>query len=59
MLRADEAALLRVIGGVHHPSDIAAGKLLADSLYREFLSSPDFRKSLEELKAAAAGPAGR
>jgi acid phosphatase (class A) len=30
MKRADEAALNRVIGGVHHPSDIEAGKKLGD-----------------------------
>jgi len=30
--KADEVALYRVIGGVHHPTDIIAGKLLADEL---------------------------
>lgn len=30
MRRADEAAMNRVIGGVHHPSDIVAGKKLGD-----------------------------
>jgi acid phosphatase (class A) len=30
--RADEAALNRVIGGVHHPSDVEAGKKLGDLL---------------------------
>lgn len=33
MQRADEIALNRVIGGVHHPSDIVAGKKLADAVY--------------------------
>ncbi len=46
LARADQAALNRVIGGVHHPSDIEAGKALADSLYDEFLASPDFRSGL-------------
>jgi acid phosphatase (class A) len=32
--RADEAALNRVIGGVHYPSDIAAGKKLGDEIYK-------------------------
>lgn len=54
LARADQAALLRVIGGVHHPSDIEAGKALADALYDEFLSSPDFRKAV-----AGMGPPAR
>ena len=32
--RADEAAMNRVIGGVHYPSDIAAGKVFGDALYK-------------------------
>ena len=31
---ADKSSLLRVIGGVHYPSDVLAGKKLADELYR-------------------------
>lgn len=31
---ADKSSLLRVIGGVHYPSDVVAGKKLADELYR-------------------------
>ncbi len=49
LARADQAALNRVIGGVHHPSDIEAGKALADSLYDEFLASPDFRRELTAI----------
>ena len=30
--RGDEAALFRVLGGVHHPTDIEAGKKLGDAL---------------------------
>lgn len=32
--RANEAALNRVIGGVHHPSDIKAGMILGDVIYQ-------------------------
>lgn len=32
MKRADEVAQNRVIGGVHHPSDIVAGKKLGDAM---------------------------
>lgn len=31
---ADQASLNRVIGGVHHPSDIVAGKKLGDALFK-------------------------
>ncbi len=50
LARADEAALDRVIGGVHHPSDIEAGKKLADKLYRAYKKSPAFRADMETLK---------
>jgi acid phosphatase (class A) len=48
--RADAASLDRVIGGVHHPSDIAAGRRLADKLYRAYKKSPAFRADVETLK---------
>ncbi len=46
--RADEIALNRIIGGVHHPSDIVAGKKLADVLYQKLIAD---RKFLFELQA--------
>lgn len=53
MARADQAALNRVIGGVHHPSDIEAGKRLGDELYEELLRQAAFRADLEKLKKLA------
>jgi acid phosphatase (class A) len=50
MASADRAALNRVIGGVHHPSDIEAGKLLGNAIYAELLKEPSFRADLEKLK---------
>lgn len=47
--RADAAALDRVIGGVHHPSDIEAGKLLARELYKRYRKSPVFREEMKTL----------
>ncbi len=41
MKRADEAALNRVIGGVHHPSDIVAGKILGDAIADDYLDVGD------------------
>ncbi|HNW45281.1 MAG TPA: phosphatase PAP2 family protein [Elusimicrobiales bacterium] len=52
--KADEAALNRVISGLHHPSDIEAGKRLADSLYARFLKTPAFKKDLKKLRKALA-----
>jgi acid phosphatase (class A) len=40
--RADEVALNRVIGGVHHPSDIVAGKAFGDAIADDYLNE-DFR----------------
>ncbi|MBI4802461.1 MAG: phosphatase PAP2 family protein [Elusimicrobia bacterium] len=51
MARADEAALNRVIGGVHHPTDLAAGKALADALYKSLLKQPAFKADLKELRS--------
>jgi acid phosphatase (class A) len=50
LARADEVALDRVIGGVHHPSDIAAGKLLADEIHAELLKSPGYLADLEKVR---------
>jgi acid phosphatase (class A) len=45
MKRGDEAAMNRVIGGVHHPSDIEAGKILGDEIARRILRGERFRLS--------------
>lgn len=39
MERADQYALSRVIGGVHHPSDIEASKVMGDYLARKMMES--------------------
>lgn len=53
MARADQAALNRVIGGVHHPSDIEAGKQLADLLFSRFMENPEFRANMDKLRRYA------
>ncbi len=50
LARADAAALDRVIGGVHHPSDIEAGKMIAGKLYRAYKKSPAFRADMGTLR---------
>lgn len=49
MAKADEAALNRVISGVHHPSDIEAGKRLADSIYAQLKKNQAFQKDFKKL----------
>lgn len=50
LARADEIALSRIVGGVHHPSDIEAGKKLADALAEERLHSVEFQEMLINLR---------
>lgn len=52
--RADEAALDRVIGGVHHPTDIEAGKELADRLYAAYRTSKVFNADMKRLRGLLA-----
>ena len=49
MERGREIGWDRVIGGVHHPSDIAAGRVLGQAIARALMKCPDF---LGDLKAA-------
>ncbi len=49
MQRGDEVAMHRVLGGVHHPSDIVAGKKLGDALTKHLFSNKEFLKELEAL----------
>jgi len=49
--KADEIAQDRVIGGVHFPTDIAAGKVFGDLYHAELLKSEAYRKDIEKMKA--------
>lgn len=51
--RAELVAWSRVIGGVHYPTDIMAGRLLGDQLVTEFLKVPGVREGLAEVKSEA------
>ncbi|TBR26355.1 phosphatase PAP2 family protein [bacterium] len=46
----DLAATYRVLGGVHHPSDIAAGQMLGDTLFAELKRKPAFNAELARLR---------
>ncbi len=47
---AGQAALNRVIGGVHYPSDVEAGKRLAGDLYLKLRQNPAFVSDMAALK---------
>lgn len=52
--RASLVAWSRVVGGVHYPSDIEAGRLLGDRLVAEFLKAPGMREALDTVRAEVA-----
>jgi len=49
--KADEIARDRVIGGVHYPTDIAAGRAFGDLYHAELVKSEAYRKDIEKMKA--------
>ena len=52
--RAELVAWSRIIGGVHYPTDITAGRMLGDRLAADFLKVPAVREALQRVKAEAA-----
>ena len=50
LARADEIARDRVVGGVHYPGDIAAGKAFGDLYHSELLKSDVYRSDVEKIK---------
>ncbi|HEV3136876.1 MAG TPA: phosphatase PAP2 family protein [Pirellulales bacterium] len=50
MERGRQIGWNRVVGGMHHPSDIAAGRVLGQAIARSLLRDPDFKAQLEEVK---------
>jgi len=50
MTRADQIALDRVLGGVHYPTDIAAGKVLAEKIFEKLEANSEFQKDFQQAK---------
>jgi acid phosphatase (class A) len=58
MERAHRFAWARIIGGVHYPSDVVGGRLLADAFLAQLLKNPDFLAQIPACRAElAANPA--
>jgi len=55
--RAELVAWSRIIGGVHYPTDITAGRILGDRLVAEFLKNPAVREALDVVRAEVAAVA--
>lgn len=51
---AEESALNRVVGGVHHRSDIVMGKKIADQVYAAMKESPAYKADLASLRSLLA-----
>jgi len=47
---AHSIGLKRVLGGMHHPTDIAAGEQLGYDLCRQLLKDSDYQGSLDDLR---------
>jgi acid phosphatase (class A) len=58
--RADQIGLDRVIAGVHHPSDIAAGKDCGTQVFEAIRGTPEFAADLAKARKALSlpGPGG-
>lgn len=52
--RAHRAAWGRILTGVHFPTDVVGGRLLAKAFVDEIRKSPAFRKEIEACRAEAA-----
>lgn len=62
LAKGRDTGWLRVLGGVHYPTDIYAGRVLGQALAREFLRSEAFQRDLAAARtelAAAKGNSGR
>ena len=50
LARGQEVGWSRVVGGVHFPSDVTAGRFLAQAMAHELFANPAFRAELELVK---------
>jgi acid phosphatase (class A) len=55
LARAHRVAWGRVLAGVHFPSDLVGGRLMAEAIVAELKQSEAFRAAIEKCRAEAAG----
>ena len=48
----NQAAMNRVLGGVHHPSDIRAGRMVGDLVVHSMEKNPKFLAAIKDLKTS-------
>ncbi len=48
--RAAETRRMKMLSGVHYPSDLTAGQVLGEALAREMLKSPALQQALREIR---------
>jgi hypothetical protein len=59
LARGKEFGVDRTLGGVHYPSDVAAGQKLGAEMFRRLMSEPQFKAELEKAKAECMATARR
>jgi len=59
LAKARANAWARIVGGVHYPSDVVAGRLLAKLVVEDLLKNPDFQADLEKARAEAGSLSGK
>ncbi|MEI6322968.1 MAG: phosphatase PAP2 family protein [bacterium] len=52
---AFQISIDRSVGGMHYPSDTAAGRTLAQAIFADLMAKPQFRAALEEMRKAEYG----
>ena len=52
--RAAETRWCRLLAGVHHPTDVEAGRIIGEALARELLKNPAAREAIELVRAEVA-----
>lgn len=59
LAKGRDTGWLRVLGGVHYPTDIYAGRVLGQALAREFLRSEAFQRDFAAVRAELAAAGGQ
>lgn len=52
--RAEETRRVKLVSGVHYPTDLVAGQVVGEALAREMLKSPAVQVAIVEIRAEAA-----